>query len=55
MWRDKRHRGTSRHLLKSYLAEFMCRQKAGEENFFDWIIGKIAAMWVLKTGEELAA
>jgi len=54
-WRNKRHRGTARHLLKSYLAEFMCRQEAGGENFFDWIVDKIGLMWVPKTGEELAA
>jgi hypothetical protein len=42
-WRNKRHRGTKRCFLKSYLAEFMCRQisKALKIDFFTWIITQI--------------
>lgn len=44
-WRNKKHRGTARHHLESYLAEFMCRQQAKEKNFFEWILSKIAELW----------
>ena len=44
-WRNKKHRGTARHHLESYLAEFMCRQEAKQENFFDWILKTISNIW----------
>jgi len=46
-WRNKKHRGTARHLLKSYLAEFMVRQevKSLDMDYFDWILEKIALYW----------
>lgn len=44
-WRNKRHRGTARHHLDSYLAEFMCRQLAGNENFFDWILLRMSEQY----------
>ena len=31
-WRNKCHRETARHYLKSYLSEFIWRQEVGEEN-----------------------
>ena len=43
-WRNKKHRGTARHHLELYQAEFMCRQEA-KEDFFEWILKKIAKMW----------
>lgn len=44
-WRNKRHRGTARHHLESYLAEFMCRQEIGEVNFFDWTLSTIVELF----------
>ena len=43
-WRNKKHRGTARHHLDSYLAEFMCRQKAKEENFLNGFL-EISELW----------
>jgi len=45
-WRNKKQRGTARHLLDSYLTEFICRQEAKSEDFFEWIIKRIAEQWV---------
>ena len=44
-WGNKRHRGTARHHLDSYLAEFMCRQEVKGENFFEWTLNKISELW----------
>ena len=44
-WRNKKHNGTARHHLKSYLSEFMCRQLCNEKDFFEWIVEKIAELW----------
>jgi hypothetical protein len=46
-WRNKKHRGTARHHLESYLAEFMCRQEAKSEGEdpFEWIVKVLAKYW----------
>ena len=49
-WRNKRHRGTKRDFLKTYLAEFMVRQemKADGVDAFDSILAKVAGLWTPK-------
>lgn len=42
-WRNKRHRGTSRHHLESYLAEFMWRR--GVDDVFEKILKDITIFW----------
>lgn len=43
--RNKRHFGTARQMLDSYLCEFLWRQRIGEGNAFDIIIADMAAFW----------
>lgn len=44
-WRNKKHRGTARHHLESYLAEFMWRKKHAEDDLFDRALAAISAFW----------
>ena len=47
-WRNKRHRGTSRHHLQSYIVEYMWRAavKAKGRPFISTILSDISAFWV---------
>ena len=41
-WRNKRHRGTKRDFMESYLAEFMVRHSIKEEVLCEWVLERIA-------------
>ena len=45
--RNKRHNGTHRHMLDSYMCEFMWRKgiKVRQLNAFDTILQDIAVFW----------
>ena len=44
-WRNKKHRGTSRHHLESYLAEFMWRKMIKSNDVFEQLLDAIATFW----------
>jgi len=44
-WRNKHHRGTARHHLESYLAEFMWRNTYHNEDKFKVLLNSIANHW----------
>ena len=45
-WRNKKHRGTARHHLESYLAESMWRQMVKDDgDVFDLLLAAIAEFW----------
>ena len=44
-WRNKHRRGTARHHLDSYLAEFMWRQQANDDNALDALLDAMKTYW----------
>ena len=44
-WRSKRHRGTARHHLDSYLTEFMWRQQVNGDNALDALLDAMKTYW----------
>uniref|UniRef100_A0A0K0EUJ5 DDE_Tnp_IS1595 domain-containing protein n=1 Tax=Strongyloides venezuelensis TaxID=75913 RepID=A0A0K0EUJ5_STRVS len=44
-WRNKKHRGTNRYMLDSYLAEFIWRKNNRENDLFIKALQDIAALW----------
>ncbi|XP_023243935.1 uncharacterized protein LOC111641917 [Centruroides sculpturatus] len=48
-WRNKKQRGTARHHLESYLAEFMWKKSLGQGNAFENILKAIAEIWQPQT------
>ena len=45
-WRNKRHRGTHRHHLESYMTEFLWRQSVKEgEDVFEDLLEAIHSSW----------
>ena len=43
--RNRRHFGTHRHMLDSYMCEFMWRKRLGNNDPFDTILNDIVAFW----------
>ena len=47
-WRNKKHRGTARHHLESYFAEFMWRKMIDDGNVFEEVMIAWGKCWELE-------
>ena len=47
-WRNKKHRGTARHHLDNYFAEFMWRKMIGDNDVFEELILAWGKYWPLE-------
>ena len=47
-WRNNKHRGTARHHLESYFAEFMWRKMIGDGDVFEEVMSAWGKYWKLE-------
>ena len=47
-WRNKKHRGTARHHLESYFAEFMWRKRIDDGDVFEEVMNEWRTYWPLE-------